>query len=140
MTPVLIELRALEKAGSISQLLAGISARHRFDRIELDRLRYMIREGRVTLLFDGFDELALRVGYDRAVDHLDTLIQAAEGNARIVVTSRTSHFENDRQVRMKLRRARHAPPGAALLPAATFRREQIAARVSSQSFYRPRRS
>src|SRR5262249_51465209 len=49
-------------------------------------------------------ELALRVGYDKAADHLDTLIEAADGDARLVVTSRTSHFESDKQVRLALGR------------------------------------
>ena len=103
IAPILVELRALEKAGSVNQLLAGHFARHPMDRIYADdRLRYMIQQGRVALLFDGFDELALRVGFERAADHLETLIQAAEGSARIVVTSRTSHFENDKQVRRRL--------------------------------------
>ncbi|MDX1968255.1 MAG: metallophosphoesterase, partial [Planctomycetaceae bacterium] len=102
INPVLIELRALDKANEIDQLLAQHFALKQFRIIDLDKLRYMIREGRIVLLFDGFDELALRVGFARAADHLDTLIQAADKNARMVVTSRTSHFENDKQVRNKL--------------------------------------
>ena len=64
-----------------------------------DKFRYMLREGRVVLLFDGFDELAMRVSYDRVLDHFDTLTTAAQGNAKVVVTSRTQHFESDAQVR-----------------------------------------
>ena len=102
--PLLIELRTLEKAHKLDQLLASHFARHDFRRFDLSALRYMIRQGRVVLLFDGFDELALRVGYDKAAAHLDTLIEAANGDARLVVTSRTTHFESDKQVRGALGR------------------------------------
>jgi hypothetical protein len=88
VTPVLVELLALEKAGSINQLLAGPFARHRFDRIELDRLRYMIREGSVTLLFDGFDELALRVAV-QSTKHVSTESQPPCYSPRSI-SSRTS--------------------------------------------------
>ena len=32
-----------------------------------------LAEGRIALLFDGFDELALRLTYDRALEHFETV-------------------------------------------------------------------
>ena len=90
--PIWIELRHLEKASSFEALLAAHLSRAGQRRIDHDQLRYLRREGRVVLLFDGFDELVLRVSYDRATEHLQTLADAAEGRARVVVTSRTEHF------------------------------------------------
>ena len=58
----------------------------------------MLREGRIVLLFDGFDELVTRVTYDRAADHLDTLLQAAHDKSKIIVASRTQHFKSHAQV------------------------------------------
>lgn len=49
------------------------------------------------LLFDGFDELALRLTYDRALEHFETVMAAAQGNAKVVITSRTQHFLTDRR-------------------------------------------
>src|SRR4029453_18964520 len=69
---------------------------------ELKAFRYMLEQGRIALLFDGFDELALRVTYSRAADHLRTLIEAASGDARVVVTSRTQHFLLDQQIKTAL--------------------------------------
>ena len=51
----------------------------------------------MALLFDGFDELALRVTYDRATEHFETVLQAAAGHAKVVVTSRTQHFLDGRR-------------------------------------------
>jgi len=102
VTPLLVELRPLEKARSLDELMAAHLTRMGIEELRLPAFRHMLNTGRVVLLFDGFDELAGRVSYDRALEHFDTLLEAAGGEARIVVTSRTSHFENENQVRKKL--------------------------------------
>ena len=56
----------------------------------------MIHSGRIGLLFDGFDELELRVGYDNAADYLQTLLESVTGRAKVVLTSRTQHFRSNR--------------------------------------------
>ncbi|WP_416906382.1 pentapeptide repeat-containing protein [Micromonospora echinospora] len=96
--PVLIDLRGFEKAYSLDELVAVQLSRHGQRQIDLDAFRYLRREGRVALLFDGFDELATRVSYDRATNHLDTIVQAAEERAKVIVTSRDQHFLTDADV------------------------------------------
>ncbi|MFI0349564.1 TIR domain-containing protein [Actinomadura sp. 9N407] len=96
--PILIELRALDKAHSVDGLVAAHLANHGEELIDLKAFHYMLRQGRIVLLFDGFDELVTRVTYDRAADHLDTLLQAAQDKAKIVVASRTQHFKSQAQV------------------------------------------
>ncbi|WP_433733642.1 TIR domain-containing protein [Nocardia sp. CA-129566] len=98
LIPILIDLRALDKTHSVDGLVAAHLANHGEDRIDLKALHYMLREGRVVLLFDGFDELVTRISYDFAADHLETLLQAAVGKAKIIVASRTQHFESRAQV------------------------------------------
>ncbi|MEN3303819.1 MAG: hypothetical protein V7603_21, partial [Micromonosporaceae bacterium] len=98
LTPILVELKALDKAHSVDGLVAAHLANHGEEVIDLKAFRYMLRQGRIALLFDGFDELVARVSYDRAADHLETLLQAAEGAAKIVVASRTQHFKTRSQV------------------------------------------
>src|SRR5262249_21742856 len=96
--PLLVELRGLEKAPSLDELLGQHLIRSGVEEFDLEKLRYMIRSGRLTLLFDGFDELAVRVNYDEAVQYLRTLLAAVTDRAHVVVTSRTSHFQSDQQV------------------------------------------
>jgi WD40 repeat protein/uncharacterized protein YjbI with pentapeptide repeats/nucleoside phosphorylase len=97
--PILVELRKLEKARSLDALLGQHFVPDRgMKRFDYDAFRYMLEEGRIALLFDGFDELALRVTYETATEHLDTVLQAAIGNAKVVITSRTQHFISDQQV------------------------------------------
>ncbi|RCG33067.1 TIR domain-containing protein [Sphaerisporangium album] len=98
LTPIFIELRALDKAHSVDGLVAAHLANHGEELIDLKAFHYMLRQGRIVLLFDGFDELVTRVTYERAADHLDTLLQAAEDKAKIVVASRTQHFKSHAQV------------------------------------------
>ncbi|KJE19859.1 WD40 repeat-containing protein [Frankia torreyi] len=98
LTPILIELRALDKAHSVDGLVAAHLANHDQSLADLRAFRYMLREGRLVLLFDGFDELASRVTYERATEHLTAILEATEGDAKVIVASRTHHFRSDEQV------------------------------------------
>jgi WD40 repeat protein/nucleoside phosphorylase len=125
LVPVLIEMRALEKARTLDALIAQHLALAGVDRIDLRAFRYMLSEGRIALLFDGFDELALRVSYDRAAEHFDTLLEAAGGSAKVVVTSRTQHFFSDQQVRTALAERAAAVQGHRVFKLQRFTEAQI---------------
>lgn len=96
--PVLVELRSLEKAPTLDELLAQHLVREGVEAVDVAKLRYMISSGRLALLFDGFDELELRVGYDNAADYLGTLLKAVTDRAKVVLTSRSQHFRSTSQV------------------------------------------
>jgi WD40 repeat protein len=125
LTPVLVELRALEKSHSLDALIAQHLATVGEDRIDLPAFRHMLRRGQVALLFDGFDELAIRVTYDRAAEHLQTLLSAVEGRAKVVLTSRTQHFASDKQVRTALGDRVQVLAGRLLVQLADFDEQQI---------------
>ena len=108
--PILIEMRNLEKGRTLDQLVAQHFATFGEDAYNRKAFRYMLEHGRIVLLFDGFDELALRVSYERVVEHFDTLLEAAIGDAKVIVTSRTQHFVSDQQVRTAIgKRAEELP-------------------------------
>jgi len=139
ITPLFCELRELEKAHRLEELLVQFLARRReqLRSPDPDALLHMLSLGRVVLFFDGFDELALRTSYDRAAEHLNTLLQAvsAPGSlAKVVLTSRTQHFLSDVKLEQDLARASrtvlgdrlaHLPMGIGRLP--PFDRGQIQA-------------
>ena len=102
LLPVLVELRSLEKAPSVDELLGQHLIRQGVEDINPAKLRYMIRSGRIALLFDGFDELELRVGYDNATDYLQVLLESVTERAKVILTSRTQHFRSTDQVRTAL--------------------------------------
>ncbi|TQS29730.1 pentapeptide repeat-containing protein [Microbispora sp. KK1-11] len=123
--PILIQLRELEKAHSLDELLAAHLTAGGEEMIDLQRLRYLVEEGRVLLLFDGFDELALRITYDQATEHLKSLVQAARGRAKVVLTSRTQHFLSDQQVETALSAQLAWVPGHRLVKLLPFDDGQI---------------
>ncbi|HYN93433.1 MAG TPA: pentapeptide repeat-containing protein, partial [Pilimelia sp.] len=96
--PVLVHLRDLEKTHQLDELVAAQLTRGGQRRIDLAMFRYLLENGRIALLFDGYDELALRVTYDRAAEHLRTIVEAAGGRAKVVLTSRDQYFLTDAQV------------------------------------------
>ncbi|HZN17567.1 MAG TPA: pentapeptide repeat-containing protein, partial [Micromonosporaceae bacterium] len=96
--PVLMHLRDLEKTHQLNQLVAAQLTQGGQRRIDVPLFRYLLREGRIALLFDGYDELAQRVTYQRATEHLNTIIQAAEGRAKVVLTSRDHYFLTDKDI------------------------------------------
>ncbi|MDC3981473.1 pentapeptide repeat-containing protein [Polyangium jinanense] len=102
LVPVLVEMSKLEKAQTLKTLLAQHFAAADMAGFDFDAFQYMLAEGRIALLFDGFDELALRLPYDRAVQHFETVLQAAHGLAKVVVTSRRQHFLTDHDVKRAL--------------------------------------
>lgn len=113
LVPVLITMRELTKGRTLDQLLAqhmsGEDSYHRAS------FRYLLREGKVALLFDGFDELAQRTDYDRVKDHFNTLREAAGGAAKVIVTSRHQYFATDRDVRTALGGEAQALPGSRIM-------------------------
>lgn len=102
LIPVLLEMRHLDKGRTLDQLLGQHFAAEGIEDLSVARFRYMLEQGRIALLFDGFDELAARVTYPRAVEHFETLLQAASGAAKVVVTGRRQHFASDGQIRTVL--------------------------------------
>ncbi|HBL25283.1 MAG TPA: hypothetical protein DD490_00430, partial [Acidobacteria bacterium] len=127
LIPVFIEMRNLEKGRSLDQLLGQHFAQEQVDDFSPARFRYMLAKGRIALLFDGFDELALRVTYDRAAEHFDTLLQAAEGAAKVVVTSRSQHFISGQQVRSAMGEEVDRIPGRRISTLLPFSEQQIRA-------------
>ena len=86
----------------------------------------MLDRGWIALLFDGFDELAQRVTYDRAAEHFDTLLEAAVGLVgKVVVTSRTQHFLTDSQVKQEILKRAESRSGLRLVRLQPFDSSQV---------------
>ncbi|MEV5324024.1 TIR domain-containing protein [Nonomuraea sp. NPDC052634] len=132
LTPILIELRALDKAHSVDALVAAHLASHGEEVIDLKAFRYLLRQGRIVLLFDGFDELVTRLTYDRAADHLATLLAAAEDKAKIVVASRTQHFKSHSQVLTSLGEMVGVLPQRRVLGVENFAPDQISSYLANR--------
>ncbi|MCX4242255.1 pentapeptide repeat-containing protein [Paraliomyxa miuraensis] len=131
VVPILVEMRSLEKGLRLEQLLAQHFALHDVDDYSPARFMRMLDDGRVVLLFDGFDELVVRSTYARAAEHFETIVSAARGRAKVVVTSRRQHFLSDHQakeaVRQVLLQKVEAVPGHRVVTLLPFEDDQIEA-------------
>ncbi|WP_189874851.1 TIR domain-containing protein [Streptomyces bluensis] len=127
LVPLLVELHALDRAYSFEGLVAAHLAAHGVDNIDLRAFRYMLQQGRIVLLFDGFDELVTQVSYDRAAERLQVLLDSAVDNAKIVVSSRTQHFRSQGQVLTALGERVGLLPQRRVLAVQEFTPQQIRA-------------
>ncbi|MQY39306.1 hypothetical protein SRB17_73280 [Streptomyces sp. RB17] len=127
LVPLLIELHALDRAYSFEGLVAAHLAAHGVDNIDLRAFRYMLQQGRIVLLFDGFDELVNQVTYDRAAERLQVLLDSAVDSAKIVVSSRTQHFRSQGQVLTALGERVGLLPHRRVLAVREFSPQQIRA-------------
>jgi uncharacterized protein YjbI with pentapeptide repeats/3',5'-cyclic AMP phosphodiesterase CpdA/WD40 repeat protein len=131
VVPILVEMRSLEKGLRLEQLLAQHFALHDVEDYSPARFMRMLEDGRVVLLFDGFDELVVRSTYARAAEHFETIVSAARGRAKVVVTSRRQHFLSDHQakeaVRQVLLQKVEAVPGHRVVTLLPFEDDQIEA-------------
>ena len=125
LQPILVELRTLEKAPTLDELLGQHLIKQGVDDISPAKLRYMIRSGRIALLFDGFDELELRVGYDNAADYLQTLLDSVTDRAKVILTSRTQHFRSTQQVKTALGARVETRSGSRVVVLEDFTEDQI---------------
>jgi WD40 repeat protein/type II secretory pathway predicted ATPase ExeA len=102
VVPVIVQLRDLKEASEVEELVARQLRQDGEGDVELADLRNLLREGYIALLLDGYDELASRVDWDRAADHLQAFANVAEGRSKIVLTGRDHYFLTDDEVLMGL--------------------------------------
>ncbi|ONH59975.1 hypothetical protein CcI49_14810 [Frankia sp. CcI49] len=124
VVPILIELRDVDRKHGIDTLLSSHLTAHGEDGVSVRALRRMVERGRAVILFDGFDELASKLTYETANEYLNLLLDVADGHAKVVLTSRTQHFYDDRQMDDILR-WRISAPNCHKVKIAGFDEEQV---------------
>ena len=112
--PFLIELRTVEKGPDLYDLVAQHLLRLNVGDVTTEKVQHLVSSGRVAVLLDGYDELVQKVTYPTADAYLGTLLAAATGEAKIVLTSRSQHFRDDGQVRRVLDRRTGRDPARVL--------------------------
>lgn len=101
VTPIVIYLRERDKRQSLDEMVADalVPSGAAF---QINRFNHSLQSGTLALLIDGYDEFAVRVGYDHAAAQLRTFTEALHGNAKILLTTRPSHFRNSDEATSKL--------------------------------------
>jgi uncharacterized protein YjbI with pentapeptide repeats len=94
--PILISLRDYSKSYDIKQMITDLLIRrYKFGSsggFTYEAFEELNKQGRLLLIFDGFDEMANRVDQDVIVSNFDQLISVAVPNSKVLLTCRTTHF------------------------------------------------
>jgi 3',5'-cyclic AMP phosphodiesterase CpdA len=101
VTPIVIYLRDRDKRQTIDEMVSNVFIPSRAV-FNADRFQHSLEAGSLALLIDGYDEFAVRVGYLNAAAQLNTFIQALRGRAKVLLTTRPSHFRSADEVTSKL--------------------------------------
>jgi hypothetical protein len=98
--PLLIELRGTSPRNLTPlQLLGAWAAKYSINPLALLRLHIA---GRIILIFEGFDEMALVGDSEMRLKHFRTLWQFAYPNAKIIVTGRPNFFFDEEELKAAL--------------------------------------
>ncbi|MFC7527712.1 SAV_2336 N-terminal domain-related protein [Actinoplanes sp. GCM10030250] len=92
--PVLVDLRNLDWRVGLDELVELHLARGGIREVNLERGRYLLREGRVALLCDGLDDLAARAVHDRLRDW-EAGARTGPGRGKVILVSRDADLLTD---------------------------------------------
>ena len=106
--PLRIDLRDVSKALNLDNILYDHLQRQAGRLVDPKAVRYLLAEGRLVLIFDGFDEMATQANWQETLDNFRELARAAEGQAKVILTCRTHYFKAQSQVQAML--AGERPP------------------------------
>ena len=90
--PILISLRDYAKAMNLRQLITDFLVNRYGIQAGYEAFSRFNADGRLALLFDGFDEMAQKVDYQTTVDNFEELARAAEARSKVILTCRTPYF------------------------------------------------
>ena len=96
--PVLIELLNVRKEVSLESIVithfSEQLGKSEMDDFSFSRFEYLVRRGRIVLLFDAFDEMAERLRPLVMRNNLKELIRLSEQGGKVLLTCRTHYFRN----------------------------------------------
>jgi len=107
--PILISLRDYAKAMNLEQLVTDFLVNRYAIQAGYDAFRRFNADGKLVLLFDGFDEVAQKVDYQTTVDNFEELARAVETRSKVVLTCRTPYFRTSREAEELLSRREQLP-------------------------------
>ncbi|HEY1122568.1 MAG TPA: TIR domain-containing protein [Haloferula sp.] len=93
--PILIPLKKFRKEISLEGIITGHFAAHGVTGLDFSRFTHLLRQGKVLVFFDAFDEMADRVNWEITLENFRTLQLAVnQWHGKALVTCRTHYFKN----------------------------------------------
>jgi HEAT repeat protein len=102
--PVFIDLKDYTQALSLKQIILDLLDNHGIRASSYAAFEYVLREGQVLLILDGFDEMASRGNYRVTLRNFRELNRSALGRAKIILSCRSHYFTDQRDVQKFLGR------------------------------------
>lgn len=99
--PVLIPLRDVRKQTSLEGIVHAHFARYGLSDLKFRHFEQLVRQGKVILVFDAFDEMADRVNWDITIGNFTELTRCADLRGKVILTCRTHYFK-DRKEQIKI--------------------------------------
>ncbi|HLK59109.1 MAG TPA: TIR domain-containing protein [Chthonomonadaceae bacterium] len=92
--PVRIPLQEVRKDISLESILIYHFSSRGLPGLVYPRFEYLMRNGKVLLLFDAFDEMADRIRWETTQSNFRELRRAAEQKGKVILTCRTHYFKD----------------------------------------------
>jgi len=92
--PVLINLKDAQKALGLENIIYNHFLKTAQLNVSPETILLLLREGRILLIFDGFDEMATRTNAGLTMQNFLELNRAFTGKAKIILTCRTHYFRD----------------------------------------------
>ena len=91
--PIIVPLRDYARSVSLTSLLSEFFFRRHNTRIRSYKaFECLNRLGKIALLFDGFDEMSVRIDRQKMINNFWEIATAAVPGAKVLLTCRTEHF------------------------------------------------
>lgn len=103
--PIFIDLKDYTQALSLKQIILDLLDNHGIRASSYAAFEYVLREGQVLLILDGFDEMASRGNYRATLRNFRELNRSALGRAKIILSCRSHYFTDHRDVQKFLGRS-----------------------------------
>ncbi len=103
--PVFIDLRDHTQALSLKQIILDLLDNHGIRASSYAAFEYVLREGQVLLILDGFDEMASRGNYKVTLRNFRELNRSALGRSKVILSCRSHYFTDQRDVQKFLGRS-----------------------------------
>lgn len=95
--PVYIDLRDFRRFGKMEEFLVDLMRDKYQIQLDLRRMRRLLDEGRLLLIFDGFDEMASRGNLHETLSNFREIKRVSLPGVKTLLTSRTHYFRSDRE-------------------------------------------
>ena len=95
--PIRIELKSYREALDYETMIVNHLSEFEVT-TGYETIDFLIQEGKILLILDAFDEMAVQVNEEVTKENFDQLYKAVKGRAKVILTCRTHYFKENPEV------------------------------------------